>query len=561
MTASRSTDATSDALPAAAGARVGAVAKSTRPREAWWFLGPAFVASVAYMDPGNFATNIEGGARFGYQLLWVLLWSNAMAILVQYLAAKLGIATGKTLPENCRELYSRPVTVMLWVAAEIAAMATDLAEFLGAALGFYLLFGMPMLPAAIVTGVVVMLILMIEQAGFQWLERVIMAFVAVIGIAYAWEVFISKPQWGAIANNVIIPRATSSSIYIAVSMLGATVMPHVIYLHSALVLPRREERDRHEHHHRKMELFDVLLAMNGAWLINSAMLIMAAAVFFGHGLAVYSIQAAHETLGPLLGRFAGIAFAVALLASGISSSSVGTMAGQVILQGFLQVRISIFTRRDFDHDSRDPRDCLGARSSEDARAEPSGVEFLPAFRHDSLAADDAAARFDGQPRESQTYDGARGCDYCDRTGAERLAAFLARRRECLNLANRTGATVGLFILLVAIVVAVIFFATSEGSWNAPPDAIAQPNPIPPTLTALAAGKAIYTARCAGCHGESGRREGNEAARLRDEAGGLTRCEIDAGDERRRALLEDNQRASPMPSFREKIERRRALGSD
>ena len=145
---------------------------------------------------GNFATNIEGGARFGYQLLWVLLWSNAMAILVQYLAAKLGIATGKTLPENCREIYSRPVTVMLWIAAEIAAMATDLAEFLGAALGFYLLFGMPMLPAALVTGVVVMLILMIEQAGFQWLERVIMAFVAVIGIAYAWEVFIGKPQWG-----------------------------------------------------------------------------------------------------------------------------------------------------------------------------------------------------------------------------------------------------------------------------------------------------------------------------------------------------------------------------
>src|SRR5271170_5487266 len=181
-------------------------------REAWWFLGPAFVASVAYMDPGNFATNIEGGARFGYQLLWVLLWSNAMAILVQYLAAKLGIATGKTLPENCRESYSRPVTLMLWIAAEIAAMATDLAEFLGAALGFYLLFGIPMLPAAIITGVVVMLILMIEQAGYQWLERVIMAFVAVIGLAYAWEVFISKPQWGAIARGVIVPHASGSSI-------------------------------------------------------------------------------------------------------------------------------------------------------------------------------------------------------------------------------------------------------------------------------------------------------------------------------------------------------------
>ncbi|MGC1580370.1 MAG: Nramp family divalent metal transporter, partial [Candidatus Acidiferrales bacterium] len=312
---------------------------SKRPREAWWFLGPAFVASVAYMDPGNFATNIEGGARFGYQLLWVLLWSNAMAILVQYLAAKLGIATGRTLPENCRAEFSKPVTLGLWLAAEIAAMATDLAEFLGAALGFNLLFGIRMLPAALLTGVVVMLILMFEQAGFQWLERVIMAFVAVIGLAYAYEVFLSKPHWGEIAQGIIIPHVQTSSIYIAVSMLGATVMPHVIYLHSALVLPRREVADREDHHHRRMELLDVLLAMNGAWLINTAMLIMAAAVFFGHGMTVYSIEAAHGTLAPLLGRFAGIAFAVALLASGLSSSSVGTMAGQVILQGFLNIRI------------------------------------------------------------------------------------------------------------------------------------------------------------------------------------------------------------------------------
>ena len=319
--------------------------KPRTPREAWWYLGPAFVASVAYMDPGNFATNIEGGARFGYELLWVLLWSNAMAILVQYLAAKLGISTGKTLPENCRAEFSRPVTLCLWFAAEIAAMATDLAEFLGAALGFYLLFGIPMLPAAILTGVCVMLILAIEQVGFQWLERVIMSFVGVIGIAYAFEMFLSKPSWQPILKNVVIPEIHSSSIYIAVSMLGATVMPHVIYLHSALVLPRREEHDRTEHHHRKMELLDVLLAMNGAWLINSAMVVMAAAVFFGSGTHVYSIEEAHHTLTPLLGKFASVAFAVALLASGLSSSTVGTMAGQVILQGFLNLRISIFLRR------------------------------------------------------------------------------------------------------------------------------------------------------------------------------------------------------------------------
>jgi manganese transport protein len=318
---------------------------SSRPREAWWFVGPAFVASVAYMDPGNFATNIEGGARFGYRLLWVLLWSNAMAILVQYLAAKLGIATGRTLPENCRALFSRRWTLILWFSAEIAAIATDLAEFLGAALGFYLLFGIPMLPAALLTGVVVMGILMAEQAGFQWLERIIMAFVALIGIAYAWETFASRPAWKPILFGTLVPRADSASVYIAVAMLGATVMPHVIYLHSALVLPRREVQDRHEHHHRRMELLDVLLAMNGAWLINSAMLIMAAATFFGRGLSGNYIEAAFHTLTPLLGRFAAVAFGVALLCSGLSSSTVGTLAGQVILQGFLNVRISIFLRR------------------------------------------------------------------------------------------------------------------------------------------------------------------------------------------------------------------------
>ncbi len=297
------------------------------------------------MDPGNFATNIEGGARFGYELLWVLLWSNAMAILVQYLAAKLGIATGLTLPENCRKEFSHRATVGLWLAAEIAAMATDLAEFLGAALGFYLLFGIPMLPAALITGVCVMGILAIEQFGFQWLERVIMFFVAMIGVSYAIEMFLSKPAWTPILRNAFIPEIHSSSIYLAVSMLGATVMPHVIYLHSALVLPRRESGVSDHHHHRKMELLDVLLAMNGAWLINSAMVVMAAAVFFGGALHVYSIEAAHSTLVPLLGKFAAAAFAVALLCSGLSSSTVGTMAGQVILQGFMNFRISIFLRR------------------------------------------------------------------------------------------------------------------------------------------------------------------------------------------------------------------------
>jgi manganese transport protein len=340
MSESLSTKPVAETEPAANGGR-----RALGPAGAWWYFGPAFVASVAYMDPGNFATNIEAGSRFGYDLLWVLLWSNAMAILIQYLSAKLGIATGRTLPECCREHFSRPMTIGLWVAAEIAAMATDLAEFLGAALGFYLLFHMPLLPAALLTGVCVFLILLVEQHGFRNLELVIMGFVGIIGVAYAVEVFLVHPAWGAIGRGVVVPAVNSSSIYVAVAMLGATVMPHVVYLHSALVQPRRKSLDHSHTRHRKMALVDVLVAMNGAWLVNSAMVVMAAAAFFGHGLNVESIRQAHSTLEPLLGSLAAFAFAVALLASGLSSSTVGTMAGQVIIEGFLKIRFSIFLRR------------------------------------------------------------------------------------------------------------------------------------------------------------------------------------------------------------------------
>lgn len=315
-------------------------------REVWFYFGPAFVASIAYVDPGNFATNIAAGSDFGYRLLWVLLWSNAMAILIQYLSAKLGIATGRTLPQNCRAHCSRPLNLLLWVAAETTALATDLAEFLGAALGFYLLFGLALLPAALVTGVLVFLILAVERLGFRRLEYVIMAFLGVIGVAYAVEVVLAQPDWGLIARRVAVPSVDAGSIYLAVGMLGATVMPHVVYLHSALVLPRRAQNDAaHSHLHRRLELADVLLAMNGAWLINSAMVVMAAAVFFQHGVAVPSIEQAHHTLRPLLGGAAAAVFAVALLCSGLSSSTVGTMAGQVIIEGFLNIRFSIFLRR------------------------------------------------------------------------------------------------------------------------------------------------------------------------------------------------------------------------
>jgi manganese transport protein len=339
-----------------------------RRNEMWTYFGPAFVASVAYIDPGNFATNIEGGSRFGYRLLWVLLWSNAMAILIQYLSAKLGIVTGLTLPQNCRKHFSRPMTLFLWVAAEVSAIATDLAEFLGAALGIYLLCGPALLAhgwsrtetlfaAALVSAVAVFLILALDLAGYQWLERGIMSFVGIIGLCYGFEVFLVHPDWKLAAFHTLVPtldpKDLHGSLYVAVGMLGATVMPHVVYLHSALVQPRRAElikRPRLEGTSRRrsylrFELVDVFVAMNGAWLINSAMIVMSA-VAFGHlSNPVTTIEEAHRTLGPLLGSAAATVFAVALLCSGLSSSTVGVMAGQVIIEGFLDIKFSIFLRR------------------------------------------------------------------------------------------------------------------------------------------------------------------------------------------------------------------------
>lgn len=321
--------------------------------EMWRYFGPAFVASVAYIDPGNFATNIEGGTRFGYSLLWILLWSNAMAILIQYLAAKLGIATGKTLPQNCREHFSKPVTVGLWIAAELTAIATDLAEFLGAAVGFYLLFGINLFLAALITAVLVFLMLAVELYGFRRLEQLIMGFVFAIAGCYALEMFRISPDWKSIVYHVAVPEINSRSILVAVSMLGATVMPHVIYLHSALVQARTREDSfacptsqwLSKFRHLKYELIDVLVAMNGAWLVNSAMIIMAAAAFFKGGYEVSSWEQAHRTLEPLLGHLSATAFALALLLSGLSSSTVGTMAGQVIIEGFLDIKFSVFLRR------------------------------------------------------------------------------------------------------------------------------------------------------------------------------------------------------------------------
>jgi len=339
-----------------------------RRNEIWRYFGPAFVASVAYIDPGNFATNIEGGSRFGYRLLWVLLWSNAMAILIQYLSAKLGIVTGLTLPQNCRKHFSRPWTLFLWVAAEVSAIATDLAEFLGAAMGLYLLAGPAMLAhgwtrtetmfaAALVSAVGVFLILALDLAGYQWLEWGIMAFVGVIGLCYGFEIFLVHPDWKQAAWRTLVPtldpKDIHASLYVAVGMLGATVMPHVIYLHSALVQPRVREMRKNpplagfsrRKKFLRFELIDVFVAMNGAWLINSAMIVMAAVAFSHLPNPVTTIEQAHETLGPLMGPVSATIFAVALLCSGLSSSTVGVMAGQVIIEGFLDIKFSIFLRR------------------------------------------------------------------------------------------------------------------------------------------------------------------------------------------------------------------------
>ena len=312
------------------------------------FLGPAFIACVAYMDPGNFATNIAGGAKFGFTLVWVIVASNLMAMLIQTLSAKLGIATGRNLPEVCREQFSRRASVGLWVQAEAIAMATDLAEFLGAALGLKLLLGIPLFPAAVLTGVITFLILGLQRYGFRPLEAVIAAFVGVIGVCYLGELWLAHPPLGTVAKHAVVPEFQGNeSVLLAVGIIGATVMPHVIYLHSALtqhrIVPRNDDEARTLYKYTRI---DVLIAMAIAGLINMSMLVVAATVFFGSGLThIESLEGAHRTLEPILGGASSVLFALALTASGLSSSTVGTMSGQVVMQGFIRRRIPLWVRR------------------------------------------------------------------------------------------------------------------------------------------------------------------------------------------------------------------------
>jgi len=317
-------------------------------RGVWPFLGPAFVASVAYVDPGNFATNMAGGAQFGYLLLWVILTANLMGMVIQSLSAKLGIATGMNLPEVCRERFPRKASFLLWVQAEFIAMATDLAEFIGAAIGLNILFGIPLFPAALITSAAAFAILALQAHGFRRLEAVIAVFIGVIVVAFAAQVFLANPDPAEVAAGFVPGFEGSESVLLAVGILGATVMPHVIYLHSALTQHRVVgATDEEKQRIFRFELVDVMIAMGIAGIVNMSMLVIAAAVFHGNGLTTVGddlVQVADE-LSVHLGAHANVLFGVALLASGLSSSSVGTLAGQVVMQGFIRRRIPLFLRR------------------------------------------------------------------------------------------------------------------------------------------------------------------------------------------------------------------------
>lgn len=311
------------------------------------FLGPAFIAAVAYIDPGNFATNIASGSQYGYLLLWVVLVSNLMAVLIQSMSAKLGIATGKNLPEVAREQFPKPVSFGLWIQGELVVMATDLAEFIGAALGLYLLFGIPLLPSAIIAAIGSFAILELQRRGVRALEAGITGLVFIVVLAFGIQVFYAKPEMTPLLAGLFTPKFDDvNSVLLAAGILGATVMPHAIYLHSALT--QRRVVGKNEEERKKIfrfEFIDIIIAMLIAGAINASMLIIAASLFFENGLVVQDLDVAFEQLGIFIGPFASILFGIGLLTAGLSSSSVGTMSGDVIMQGFIKRRIPLYLRR------------------------------------------------------------------------------------------------------------------------------------------------------------------------------------------------------------------------
>src|SRR6202158_2629879 len=311
------------------------------------FAGPAVIASIAYMDPGNFATNIQAGAKYGYALLWVVLVANVTAMLYQALSAKLGIVTGRNLAEMCRDHFSKPVVMAMWVVSQCAAMATDLAEFLGGAVGLALLFKMPLIAGMGVTAVITYAILMVESRGFRPVELIIGSLVGIIGLCYLIEMFIAPVEWGAAAYHSVVPGLPDAeALLISVGIIGATVMPHAVYLHSGLTQARTPGRDEHERRLLvRISNHEVVIALAIAGLVNMAMVMMASGAFHDGHQDVAEIETAYHTLAPLLGIGAAGIFLLSLIASGVSSSVVGTMAGQMIMQGFIGFRIPIWLRR------------------------------------------------------------------------------------------------------------------------------------------------------------------------------------------------------------------------
>jgi manganese transport protein len=310
-------------------------------------LGPAFVAAVAYVDPGNFATNVSGGAKFGFLLVWVVLAANLMAMLVQYLSAKVGVATGKNLPELCREHFPRSVSWGLWGQAEVIAISTDLAEFVGAAIALNLLFGVPPFAAGLMTAAVAFAVLALQSRGYRKFEIAIVALLGIVLLGFVYDLLQVHVDGGAFASGFIPGFSGTDSILLAVGIIGATVMPHVVYLHSALTQDRVKAEDDDERRELlRFQKLDVVIALTVAGVINMTMLVVAAGLFHSNGrTGVHSLEGAHAELGHLVGGGAALAFAVALLASGLSSSSVGTYAGQVVMQGFIDRRIPLFLRR------------------------------------------------------------------------------------------------------------------------------------------------------------------------------------------------------------------------
>ena len=315
-------------------------------RRLFAFAGPAYLVSVGYMDPGNWATDIEGGSRFGYTLIWVLLMSNLMAVLLQTLSARLGIVTGYDLAQGCRKEYSKKLSVFLWLLAEIAIAACDLAEVLGTIIGLNLLFGLPLLWGCLITAFDTFLLLAIQRLGVRKMEAFIVMLITTIGIGFLIEIFFAQPNWHGVISG-FVPHLENGALFVAIGIIGATVMPHNLYLHSSLV----QSRNISNTHTGKTEackfnLIDSAIALNGAFFVNAAILIMAAAVFYSRGIVVTEIQQAHSLLAPILGtNIAPIVFGVALVAAGQSSTLTGTLSGQIVMEGFLNIKLLPWLRR------------------------------------------------------------------------------------------------------------------------------------------------------------------------------------------------------------------------